>query len=206
MKIGGFTKQSFIDWEGKITAVAFTKGCNYRCWYCHNPSLVIPSLIKKSPDIPIEFIIDFLLSRREWLEGVVITGGEPTIHNDLESILTEIRNIGYQIKLDTNGSNPAILEKLIKKKLVDFVAMDIKTVLKPEKYTEITGVNNPDQIKNIKQSVNILRNSNIKYQLRTTICPGHHTTEIIAELKEKYGNDNLIFQDYREGENLNKYC
>lgn len=128
MRIGGIEKQSFIDWEGKVTAVVFTRGCNFRCGYSHNPSLVLPHLLANETDIPENQLFDYLKTRREWLDGVVATGGEPTIHADLESFLEAIKNLGYLIKLDTNGSNPMVLKKLLARKLVDFVAMDVKTV------------------------------------------------------------------------------
>ncbi|HZJ73928.1 MAG TPA: anaerobic ribonucleoside-triphosphate reductase activating protein, partial [Perlabentimonas sp.] len=130
MRIGGFVKQSFIDWEGKITSVIFTKGCNFRCGFCHNPSLVLPKLIEQTPDIEVAAITEHLRKRKQWLDGVVITGGEPTLHNDLSTFIKTIKELGYPVKLDTNGSNPTLLKKLIADNSVDYVAMDIKTTLK----------------------------------------------------------------------------
>jgi pyruvate formate lyase activating enzyme len=98
MKIGGFEKQSFIDWEGRMAAVIFTKGCNFRCGYCHNPELVYPELMQQSNDISEDYVFDFLLSRQNWLDGVVITGGEPTLQRDLQDFIKKIKKTGYAIK------------------------------------------------------------------------------------------------------------
>lgn len=128
MRIGGFTKQSFIDWEGKTTAVIFTKGCNFRCEYCHNPELVYPKLMEQSEDILETEIFDFLSTRKNWLDGVVITGGEPTLQKDLKELIVKIKKMDFAVKLDTNGFFSKILKELLKSNLIDYVAMDIKTI------------------------------------------------------------------------------
>lgn len=117
MKIGGFIKQSLIDYPGKIAAVVFTQGCNFRCGYCHNPQLVLPELFLEQPELVPLNIISYLKEHKNWLDGVVVTGGEPTIHKDLPLFLKEIKGLGYSIKLDTNGSNPYMLERIVKEKL-----------------------------------------------------------------------------------------
>lgn len=202
MRIGAFIKQSFIDWEGHIAAVIFTKGCNFRCGFCHNPNLVIPELMNQTLDISETEVLDYLTKRKDWLDGVVITGGEPTIHSDLPIFLTKIKNLGYKIKLDTNGSNPILLEALIQEKLIDFVAMDIKTIIEQSKYYEITHNSNPQLTTQIISSINIMRYSHIPYQLRTTITPFHHNTQIINKLKQEFENENYVFQEFREGETI----
>ena len=116
MRIGGFVKQSLIDWEGVLSAVVFTKGCNFRCDYCHNPSLVLPSLTDHLPDLSETVILDYLRRRREWIEGVVVTGGEPTLHPGLTGFLERVKRHGYRIKLDTNGTNTELLSALIDSK------------------------------------------------------------------------------------------
>ncbi|MEW5895545.1 MAG: anaerobic ribonucleoside-triphosphate reductase activating protein [Candidatus Omnitrophota bacterium] len=162
MRIGGFQKISLIDYPGKISAVVFTQGCNFRCPFCHNAHLVLPSLFRES--LSEEEIIGFLASRTGRLQGVVITGGEPTLQNDLKDFIKKIKVMGYAVKLDTNGSRPFILEELIRQKLVDFVAMDVKAPI--ERYREVSGVNvNPDFI---KKSIELLINSGLQYQFRTT--------------------------------------
>ena len=116
MRIASLQKQSFIDWEGKTAAVIFTKGCNFRCGYCHNPSLVLPHLLDRTPDLSEKEIMGYLLSRKNWLDGVVITGGEPTIQPDLPTFMAAVKEAGFAIKLDTNGTNPDMLNELIKNK------------------------------------------------------------------------------------------
>jgi len=135
MIIAGLQKFSLIDYPGKICAIIFTRGCNFRCQYCHNPELVIPE--KYAPSIPISQIYEFLESRRGKLDAISITGGEPTQHIDLIEMLEKIKNMGFLTKLDTNGSRPETLEKIISRKLVDYFAMDIKTSIKD--YSRIAG-------------------------------------------------------------------
>ncbi len=203
MRIASLQKQSFIDWEGKTVAVVFTKGCNFRCGYCHNPSLVLPHLLDSVNDISEKEIFNYLQNRKEWLDGIVITGGEPTIHYDLPKFISAIKKMGFQIKLDTNGTNPSMLKQLIKYKLIDYVAMDIKTVLEEDNYNKIVGVKDDKIISKISRSIEILRNENISYQFRTTIIPGLHTNEIKNRLTEKFRTDNYIFQEFRCGTTYN---
>ncbi len=199
MRIGALLKQSFVDWEGKTAAVIFTKGCNFRCGYCHNPTLVLPELLNRTPYISEKEIFDYLKTRKNWLDGVVITGGEPTIHNDLTVFVSSIKLLDYKIKLDTNGSNPEMLELLINKKLIDFVAMDIKTIIDSEKYYEVSKYSNPELMKKINSSINLIRNSGIEYQFRTTVLPSHHTKEIVNKLQQQFVKDNYVLQQFRQG-------
>jgi pyruvate formate lyase activating enzyme len=205
IRIGGFTKQSFIDWEGRTCAVVFTKGCNFRCSYCHNPSLVLKNQLEKMPDIDHNEIIDYLTSRKDWLDGVVVSGGEPTVHIDLPDFLRKIKSLGFPVKLDTNGSNPCMLKELINRNLIDFIAMDIKTCLEKVTYSEVTNCSDQDVIKKIYQSLDVLRSSGIAYQLRTTVLPGHHTNAIMEELKQQFGKEHYVLQKFREGDVLGKY-
>jgi len=205
MQIAALTKQSFIDWEGKTTAVVFTQGCNFRCGYCHNPSLVLPHLFKTHPTISELLVYDYLQSRVNWLDGVVITGGEPTLQPDLRDFIQKVKEMGYDVKLDTNGTNPQLLDELISNALIDYVAMDIKTLLTRDCYRKVTGVKNSDLITNIKQSLAILRQSGINYQLRTTIIPKIHNEYVINRLKLQFTTDNYILQSYREGETVGNY-
>lgn len=198
MRIGGFEKQSFIDWEGKVVAVIFTKGCNYRCNYCHNPELVYPNLMQETKDIPEQDVIDYLSARRKWLDGLVITGGEPTLQNDLIDFVMKAKKMDYKIKLDTNGSSPTILERLINSNLIDYVALDIKTVLDLKEYQNICGVENPQLLINLEKSIEILKKSNIEYQLRTTVVPQFHTKEMIDRLQKEFSYCNYRLQEFRE--------
>jgi pyruvate formate lyase activating enzyme len=207
MQIGGFVKQSLIDYPGKIAAVVFTQGCNFRCSYCHNPSLVLPGLFCENASVSVEEVFAYLHKRKSWLDGVVVSGGEPSIHADLPDFLRKIKEMGYSIKLDTNGSNPQMLEAIIKEKLADYVAMDIKTVPEAEAYSQITGVTDATLIvENIKTSVEIIKQSSIIYEFRTTSIPGLHSPHILKNielfLKDK---KQLTINEYREGKTIACY-
>ena len=197
MRIGGLLKQSFIDWEGKVSAVIFTKGCNFRCGYCHNHELVYPKLIEQTEDVPEKVIFDFLSIRKNWLDGVVITGGEPTLQYDLKDFIVKIKKMGYAVKLDTNGSSPMILKDLLRAKLVDYVAMDIKTILELKEYERICGIKDPQLLIKIEKSIGILQKSDIDYQLRTTVVSAFHTKEMIDKLQKKFLHCNYQVQKYR---------
>lgn len=176
MSIGGFQKFSLIDYPGKICAIVFTQGCNFRCQYCHNPELVKPSLFGKT--IPEEEILSFLEKRKGKLDAVEITGGEPTLQKDLVDFMQRIKEMGYLVKLDTNGSNPEILEIIINHELVDYIAMDIKAPL--EKYKEVThSVISPEKI---KRSIRVIMNSDIKYEFRTTVVKSQLSKEDIINI------------------------
>jgi len=162
MKIGGLEKFTLIDYPGKISAIVFTVGCNFRCPFCHNPSLVEET---EETDIKTEEVLTFLKKRIGSLDAVTITGGEPTMHKDLIPFMRKIKKLGFLIKLDSNGTNPLVLKKVIKEKQVDYLAMDIKS--SPEKYMQTVG--RPIEIKKIKESVNIIMKSGIPYEFRTTV-------------------------------------
>lgn len=166
MIISGLQKTSFIDYPDKIAAVVFTRGCDFRCAYCHNPELVDPGQFY--PEKPMSEIMDFFRRRQGVLEGVVITGGEPTLYPDLPEFIKALKKLGYLIKLDTNGTNFPMLEMLVKKQQVDYVAMDIKQAL--EKYSRITPVT-PKLLAQVKQSLEFLLTKPVAYEFRTTILP-----------------------------------
>jgi pyruvate formate lyase activating enzyme len=176
MIIGGFQKFSLIDYPGKICAVVFTQGCNFRCPYCHNPELVNPCLFQKP--VPEKEIIGFLEKRNGMLEGITVTGGEPLLQENIFAFLASVKKIGYFIKLDTNGSFPERLERIIKEKLVDYIAMDVKASL--EKYAHIAGAYvNPE---NIKRSIKIIMHSNLDYHFRTTMAKSSLRLEDIKQI------------------------
>lgn len=162
MQIGGLQKFSLIDYPGKIAAVVFTQGCNFRCPYCHNPELVLPVFFH--PIIPESIFFRFLEDRRGKIDAVVISGGEPTIHTDLIDFITAIKNRGYLVKLDTNGSHPAVLEKIIDQKLIDYIAMDIKAPF--ERYCELSGCE--VSTLPIETSIRLIESSDIEHEFRTT--------------------------------------
>lgn len=162
MVIGGFQRFSLADFPGKISAIVFTRGCNFRCPYCHNPELVDPA--RYMPEIPQEEILRFLGSRRGQLQGVVVTGGEPTLHDDLPLFFARIRALGFAVKLDTNGSHPDALQGLIRDSLIDYVAMDIKAPL--DAYPRIARA--PVRAEDIERSVRVIIGSGLPHEFRTT--------------------------------------
>ena len=162
MRIGGLQKFSFIDYPNKMAAIIFTQGCNFKCSYCHNPELVYPN-IYKSPILE-QQIFTFLENRKNQLDAVVITGGEPTLQPDLIEFIKQIKQMNFLVKLDTNGSNPRVLEQLLNQKLVDFIAMDIKAPF--DKYNLVCCV--AVDIFSIKQSINLIKKSGIEFLFRTT--------------------------------------
>jgi len=182
MKIGGFQKFSLIDYPGKIAAVIYTQGCNFRCPYCHNPELVLSELFEK--EIPLQEILDFLKFRKGKLEGVVITGGEPTLQSDLSNIIEKIKGLGYSVKLDTNGTNPAVLKELIEKKLINYIAMDIKAPF--ERYKELAGTE--VDLEKIKQSIRQIMISGIDYEFRTTVVKYLLNDNDVELLKSEFSN------------------
>ena len=163
MKLEKYIPTSLIDYPEHIACVVFTIGCNWNCWYCQNRPLINQT---KSMLSETEFI-EFLQSRKNWLDGVVVCGGEPTLHPDLPAFISLIKSMGFDVKLDTNGSNPTMLQQLIQSNLIDYVAMDIKSPL--TKYSQICGVN--IDITKIQQSIDILKNCNKDYEFRTTVSP-----------------------------------
>lgn len=163
MKIGGLQRVSLNDYPGKICATVFTQGCNFRCPYCHNPELVDPG--QYGPVIPENEVLSFLDKRRGKLEAVTMTGGEPTLQNDLEKFLRELKSMKYLVKVDTNGSNPDTLSTLIDKQLVDYIAMDIKGPLK--KYGKIASIK--VNVSRIMRSIQLITTSGVEHEFRTTV-------------------------------------
>jgi pyruvate formate lyase activating enzyme len=163
MRIGGLQKFSLIDYPGELAAVIFTQGCNFRCPYCHNKDLVLPECFREP--LKEDEVFLFLEKRQGFLDAVVVTGGEPTIHKDLPALLERIRGLGYLIKLDTNGSNPQMLKKIINLRLVDYIAMDLKAPL--EKYHLLAGVK--VDLESIKKSMSLIIHSYLDYEFRTTV-------------------------------------
>jgi pyruvate formate lyase activating enzyme len=186
VKIAALYKLSLVDYPGKISSVIFTQGCNFRCGYCHNPHLVLPSLF--TPPLDENEIFNFLGSRIGKVQGVVITGGEPTIHTGLIPFIQKIKALGYLVKLDTNGALPDALEKVTDANILDFIAMDIKAPL--EKYKEVCGVEADSQ--NIKRSIEIIKASGIPYQFRTTLINGIHTPEDVEYVRSLAGEDVIL--------------
>lgn len=165
MQIKGIEKITLIDFPGRIASIIFTGGCSFSCPYCHNPELTAdPDAL---PTIPEEEILDTLSQRSGFIDGVCISGGEPTVQSDLPAFIQEVHGLGLEVKLDTNGSAPAVLEQLFQNNLLDYVAMDIKGPL--ERYAEI--VRAPVSPAIIQRSVDLIRSSGVPYEFRTTVVP-----------------------------------
>ncbi|HBI74169.1 MAG TPA: anaerobic ribonucleoside-triphosphate reductase activating protein [Lachnospiraceae bacterium] len=177
MQIHGFNKTTLLDYPQHLAATIFLGSCNMRCPFCHNSSLVLhPDSI---PAIPTEEVLSYLAKRRGILEGVCITGGEPTVNPDLPDLIKEIKALGLKVKLDTNGSNPSLLKALVEDKLIDYVAMDIKN--SRENYGLSVGIKEYNTNK-INDSITYLLTSPIAYEFRTTIVKEHHTSEDIRSI------------------------
>lgn len=197
--IKGLQKTTLIDYPDKIACTIFFAGCNFRCGHCYNADLVFNS--KNLKEIKEEEILDFLKKRKKWLDGIVISGGEPTISKALPAILKKIKEKGFLVKLDTNGSKPEVLRELIKEGLVDYVAMDIKAPLEKEKYKKATGTFG--DINKIKKSIKILMESNKDYEFRTTVVPRIHEEKDMAEIaKQIKGAKKYVLQQFVPKENL----
>ena len=189
MKIGGLIKFTLIDYPGRVSAVIFTQGCNFRCRYCHNPELVYPHLLQES--MPEEEVMAFLRHRQGTLEGVVVTGGEPTLQPDLLRFLSDIKSLGYFIKLDTNGSKPDVVKAAIEQKLVDYIAMDLKAPF--EKYSLVTGVEFEQRA--LQESMDIIRQSGLLYEFRTTYDKEVLTDDDIEKLRTLTQHDHYRVQE-----------
>lgn len=193
MKIIGFIETSLLDWDGHIVASIYLPGCNFRCPYCHNKNAVL------NPDsfdeVPMEYIESYVSENKDFLDGIVVSGGEPTTHSDLEDLLRKIKEFGLKVKLDTNGTNPDVLEHLISENLIDYIAMDVKAPLN-KKYSDTAGVN--VNLDNIKRSIDIIQSSGIDYEFRTTVVPIFLSEDdvhsIISELS---GSKKYALQQFR---------
>lgn len=191
MKIAGLQKNSFIDYPGKIAAVIFTPGCNLKCYYCHNYQLLAENALAGL--IPEKTVISFLQEKKGLLDAVVISGGEPTLQPDLGDFIQAVKKLGYLVKLDTNGTNPDILKKLIKQSLLDYVAMDIKAPV--EKYRQICGTD--EYAARISASIDLLLKGAVEYEFRTTVVPELKEEDILAMAGRIKGAGKYILQQVR---------
>ncbi len=196
MVFGGLAKLTLIDYPGKTACMVFTIGCNMRCPYCHNPELVEETVGTKISE---REVFDFLDSRREKLDGVVVTGGEPTMHEDLPRVLKEIKRRGYLVKLDSNGTRPEVLRNAIADGVVDYIAMDIKAPLR--KYDEVAA--RPVDTEAIRTSIKLLMSSSIEYEFRTTVVKSMLSPDDIEQIgKEIRGAKRFYLQRFVPGTTL----
>ncbi len=205
IEIGGIQKLTLIDYPGHLAATVFLLGCNFRCPFCYSSELVLPEKIREQPKISQENFTKFLKEKKGLLEGIVICGGEPTINDDLLDFIKKIKEEGYLVKLDTNGSNPEMLEKLIGEKLIDYVAMDIKASKK--NYYKANGwlkEKNEELTEKIEKSINILKARGIDYEFRSTIVPTIHDENEILEMAEWIGPAKKYYlQGFRPEKTIN---
>ena len=211
MLIGGVQELTTLDFPGKLAAVVFTVGCNFRCGYCHNPQFV-QCQGETLTSIPEEVFFKFLEKRKGKLEGVCVSGGEPTLQLDIVEFALKIKQAGFLVKLDTNGTNSRVLEKMIAEKAVDFFAMDIKTSL--PRYKEIVGEGFSEE--EVKKSKEIIQNSGLPYEFRTTAVKGKHTREVFEEIGEwlkgaeayfiqNFRNKKTLAEEYKNEEGFSEY-
>lgn len=198
MLIAGLSKNSLVDYRGKVAAVVFVPFCNYNCFYCHNRILLekAPEKIKYKPTETEDFF-RFLEKRIGLLQGVVITGGEPTLHKDLGEFIDKVKLLGYPVKLDTNGYRPEVLEELISEGKLDSIAMDIKG--SALRYSEICGV--AVDIDKVRKSISLIMNSGLDYEFRTTVPPGFTHEDIKDTVKLVEGGNLYVLQQFRKPEN-----
>lgn len=197
LAIKGLQKTTLVDYPGKVACTIFLPRCNFRCGFCYNRDLVLG--YDSLPTISEEEVISFLDKKKKWLDGVVFTGGEPLLHKELPLFIKRIKEMGFLVKIDTNGSNPKMLKELIDNKLVDYVAMDIKAPL--EKYDKIVGVKSDKE--KIKESIDILKNSDIDSEFRLTCVPTLHTKEDIRKIGEWLeGSKRMFIQQFQPKEKM----
>lgn len=194
MQIAGLVKNSVVDYPGRIAAVVFTPGCNLDCYYCHNRFLL--SKDTWGDLLSEEEVIKFLVKRKTLLDGVVISGGEPTLQKDLTEFIQKLKNIGYHIKLDTNGTNPDVLKKLLQNNLLDYVAMDFKAPF--QKYGQICGLDSLETLEKIKESMHVLLTGEIAYEFRTTFVPELKKEDILEMAEYIKGARLYVLQQYRQ--------
>ncbi|MEK7662053.1 MAG: anaerobic ribonucleoside-triphosphate reductase activating protein [Patescibacteria group bacterium] len=202
MIIGGFQKISLIDYPGKIASIIFTKGCLFRCPYCHNPELVE---YKDSTGIDEKYVFEHLEKRRDFIEGVCVTGGEPTLHKDLPDFIARVKSLGYSVKLDTNGVTPSMVAELLEKKLVDYIAMDIKNTW--DKYGLIAKIAPGKEkfLDRCRETFSIIQNSGIPHEWRTTVLPGVHNENDFLEMASYFNDGEKYFlQDISYKKNLDQ--
>ncbi len=205
MEFKGFQKTSLIEYPGKIVSVVFTAGCNFRCPFCQNPELVLnPNSL---PSIGADEVISHLVSKKKWLDGLSITGGEPMICKDLPNFVREVKRKGFLVEIETNGTNPQMLRDLIADKLINYVALDIKAPLVWEKYKKTAGINDEDLFRKVKESVGVLLELklDIDYELRTTVVPGLIEEEdILTIARQIKGAKRYVLQQFLPRTTLDK--
>ncbi|MBI4773325.1 MAG: anaerobic ribonucleoside-triphosphate reductase activating protein [Deltaproteobacteria bacterium] len=192
--VKGFIETSFLDWPGYVSSVLFLGGCNLRCPYCHNHALVTRP--GELPSLDLDEILSRMIRFQGWIDGITITGGEPTLHAGLSRLISEFKEKGFRVKLDTNGTKPDVLEKLIKARLVDAISMDVKGPLDSAQYSRCVGIEMDVDV--IERSLDLITGSNIEYELRTTVVPTlHGENEILNMAMRLKGCRGWRLQNFR---------
>jgi len=212
MQIAGYLKTSLIEWPGKISSVIFTLGCNFHCPFCHNADLVDPAKFNKKMLLDERGVLDNLEKRKNWIDTVVITGGEPTLQKDLPKFLEKIKKIGLLTMIHTNGTDPRLIIQLLNCSIVDYICMDVKGDL--ENYSNYTNYSNDQMVKQIEETMRLIINSEVGYEFRTTVVPGLHNLKNLSKLarqiktmldtKYKIQNTKWFLQQFRPINTLDK--
>ncbi|MBO3802267.1 MAG: anaerobic ribonucleoside-triphosphate reductase activating protein [Candidatus Brockarchaeota archaeon] len=180
MRLKGFVDTSFVDWDGKIVSTVFVPTCNLRCPFCFNHQLILHP--EKYPDVPESAVTDFLKRNGDFVDGVCVSGGEPTTARGLKRFCQDIVSLGFKVKLDTNGTNPGALIELVSEGLVNYVAMDVKAPPDEKKYGLATGTRSPKVLESVKESVSFLIESGVDHEFRTTVVPSIHSDDDVEEI------------------------
>lgn len=196
MKISGFEKLTLLDFPGKMAAMIFTQGCNFKCGFCQNSGLICHN---NESIISEDEIFKYLEKRKNILDGLVISGGEPTIQKDLVMFIRKVKDKGFLVKLDTNGSNPKILKELLDESLLDYVAMDIKNDF--ENYSKVIGINDYN-LSNIKESIKILKESKIDHEFRTTVIKNYHDYEKLENICKLVEGSKYYLQNFQDSDTV----
>lgn len=201
MLIGGFQKLTLLDYPEKTAAMIFTRGCTFLCPFCHNPELIFAD--QDTEHITEEEVLEYLKKKKKMIDGLVITGGEPTIHKDLGDFIKKVRELGMSVKLDTNGTSPETVERFLKEKIVDYFAMDLKHTW--EKYNLIGRSKKAGMIDDVRKTFALIQQSRLPHEFRTTVFPGCHSEEDFFTMASYLLPGEIYFlQNIRYGKTLDK--
>ena len=193
--IKGFDQMSLVDWDGMVASTLYTSGCNFRCPYCHNSGLVL--FPDQYESIPVDEILDYVREHNDFIDGVVITGGEPCIHSNIGGLIKQLRDVGVAVKLDTNGSFPELLESLIDKELLDYVAMDVKAPLDFDSYSKSAGITDRRTFEKVRDSIDLLMEGRVDYEFRMTVVPAlHRASDLLRVAEQIKGARRFVLQNY----------
>lgn len=193
LRLAAWQGTTLVDYPGRIAATLFTLGCDFRCPFCHNPELVLPDRVARATPLELDGVLCALEDRAGFLDGVVVTGGEPTLHPDLGAVLDRLKSLGFLVKLDTNGAHPDVVRDLLRDRLVDVVAMDVKSP--PDRYETFAGV--PHALPKVRTTLEFLREASIEVELRTTVAPGLGMSDLEAIVEWIDGAPCYVLQPYR---------